>query len=84
VDKRGGNISHPIPRQPNTGTTTNYYIPNNNPFVGMSGVLEEYFCLGLRNAHRMTYDPPTGRIYIGDVGENTREEIDVVQPGNQD
>jgi uncharacterized repeat protein (TIGR03806 family) len=81
VDKRGGNISHPIPRQPNNGTTANYYIPNNNPFVGQPGVLEEFFCLGLRSPHRMTYDPPTGRIYIGDVGSSAREEIDLVEPG---
>ncbi len=43
--------------------------------------LEEFFCLGLRSPHRMTIDPPTGRIFIGDVGESSREEIDVIQPG---
>jgi hypothetical protein len=44
-------------------------------------VLEEFFCLGLRSPHRMTYDPPTGRIFIGDVGESAREEVDVIEPG---
>jgi len=29
----------------------------------------------------MTIDPPTSRIYIGDVGESAREEIDVIEPG---
>jgi uncharacterized repeat protein (TIGR03806 family) len=43
--------------------------------------LEEFFCLGLRSPHRMTIDPPTGRIFIGDVGESSREEIDVIEPG---
>ena len=43
--------------------------------------LEEFFCLGLRSPHRMTIDPPTGRIFIGDVGESAREEIDVIEPG---
>jgi uncharacterized repeat protein (TIGR03806 family) len=81
VDCRGGNISHPPPRQPLNGFTANYFIPNDNPFVGRSNVLEEFFCLGLRSPHRMTYDPPTGRIFIGDVGESSREEIDVIEPG---
>ncbi|HZF01301.1 MAG TPA: PQQ-dependent sugar dehydrogenase [Methylomirabilota bacterium] len=79
VDCRGGNISHPISRQPLNGVTTNYFIPNDNPFVGQTNVLEEFFCLGLRSPHRMTIDPPTGRIFIGDVGESSREEIDVIE-----
>ncbi|MGH7990178.1 MAG: PQQ-dependent sugar dehydrogenase, partial [Limisphaerales bacterium] len=81
VDCRGGNISHPIRRQPVNGHTANYFIPNDNPFVGQSNVLEEFFCLGLRSPHRMTYDPATGRIFIGDVGESAREEVDVIEPG---
>jgi uncharacterized repeat protein (TIGR03806 family) len=81
VDCRGGDISHPIPRQPLNGHTANYFIPNQNPFVGQSNVLEEFFCLGLRSPHRMTRDPVTGRIFIGDVGESAREEVDVIEPG---
>ena len=81
VDCRGGNISHPIPRQPLNGVTANYFIPNDNPFVGQPNALEEFFCLGLRSPHRMTYDTATGRIFIGDVGESAREEIDVIEPG---
>jgi uncharacterized repeat protein (TIGR03806 family) len=81
VDCRGGNISHPIQRQPTGGFTANYFIPNDNPFVGQSNVLEEFFCLGLRSPHRMTIDPPSGKIFIGDVGESSREEIDVINPG---
>ena len=81
VDCRGGSFSHPPPRQPLNGFTANYYIPNDNPFVGQSNVLEEFFCLGLRSPHRMTIDPVTERIYIGDVGESSREEVDVINPG---
>jgi uncharacterized repeat protein (TIGR03806 family) len=81
VDCRGGNISHPPPRQPTGGFTANYFVPNDNPFVGQSNVLEEFFCLGLRSPHRMTYDAATGRIFIGDVGESSREEIDIIEPG---
>jgi uncharacterized repeat protein (TIGR03806 family) len=79
VDCRGGNISHPIPRQPVAGVSSNYFIPNDNPFAGQPNVLEEFFCLGLRSPHRMTIDAPTGRIFIGDVGESSREEIDVIE-----
>lgn len=82
VDQRGGSISHPIPRQPmpSGSRTANYYIPNDNPFVGQPGVLEEFFAIGLRSPHRMTIDPPTGRIYIGDVGEGSAEEVDLITP----
>jgi len=81
VDCRGGAVSHAPPRQPTDGYTANYLIPNDNPFVGQSNVLEEFYCLGLRSPHRMTYDPPSDRIFIGDVGESAREEIDVIEPG---
>jgi uncharacterized repeat protein (TIGR03806 family) len=81
VDCRGGGVSHAPPRQPAGGVTANYFIPDDNPFVGQSNVLEEFFCLGLRSPHRMTYDPPTGKIFIGDVGESSREEVDVIEPG---
>ena len=89
VDCRGGNISHPIPRQPLNGHTAHYFIPNDNPFVGgtnalgETNVLDEFFCLGLRSPHRMTYDPGTGRIFIGDVGDSAREEVDIIEPGEK-
>ena len=82
VDQRGGSVSHPAPRQPLNGVTANYYIPNDNPFVGQPGVMEEFFAIGLRSPHRMTCDPVTGRIFIGDVGFGTREEVDVIEPGD--
>lgn len=81
VDCRGGEVSHVPPRQPTNGFTDNYFIPNDNPFVGQSNVLEEFFCLGLRSPHRMTCDAPSGKIFIGDVGQSSREEIDVIEPG---
>lgn len=79
VDMRGGAISHPIPRQPDTGTSANYFVPNDNPFVGQSGVLEEFYALGLRSPHRMTYDAQDDLAWIGDVGEANREEVDVLK-----
>jgi uncharacterized repeat protein (TIGR03806 family) len=81
VDQRGGSISHPIPRQPVNGTTANYYIPNDNPFVGQPNALEEFWGLGLRSPHRMTIDPPTGRIFLADVGESSWEELNIIEPG---
>jgi glucose/arabinose dehydrogenase len=81
VDRRGGNVSHPIPRQPSSGATAHYFIPNDNPFVGAPGVLEEFYALGLRNPHRMTHDPADDLVWIGDVGDQTREEINVLSPG---
>jgi glucose/arabinose dehydrogenase len=81
VDMQGGSISHPIPKQPETGTTANYFIPNDNPFVGRAGVLEEFYAIGLRSPHRMTYDAADNIAWIGDVGEGTREELDVLKRG---
>lgn len=80
VDERGGSISHPIPRQPANGKTAHYMIPNDNPFVGKPNALEEFYGLGLRSPHRMTYDPIGDRIFIGDVGDAQREEVDVIEP----
>jgi uncharacterized repeat protein (TIGR03806 family) len=79
VDERGGDVSHPIVRQPESGTTAHYYIPNDNPFVG-SGGLEEFYAIGLRSPHRMTYDPIDDIAWIGDVGQNRQEELDVLAP----
>ncbi len=59
------------------GTAT---IPANNPFVGVAGARGEIWALGLRNPWRNSFDRQTGRMFIGDVGQSTREEIDVQQP----
>jgi glucose/arabinose dehydrogenase len=52
-----------------------YEIPPDNPYVGRSG-RDEIWASGLRNPWRWSFDD--GRMYIGDVGQGTREEIDVV------
>lgn len=81
VDRRGGSISHAPPRKPDPSgsVTQNYFIPNDNPFVGVANALEEYFCLGLRSPHRMTIDSVSKRIFIGDVGQGDREEVDIIE-----
>ncbi len=59
--------------------TQNYYIPNDNPFVNTNGsVLEELYAIGFRSPHRMTLDPPTGQIWLGDLGDSSREEVDII------
>ena len=81
VDQRGGSISHAPPRTPLNATTSNYFIPNDNPFVGQPNANEEFFCLGLRSPHRANVDAVSGRIFIGDVGEATKEEVDIIEAG---
>ncbi len=57
-----------------------YAIPDDNPFVGVPGN-DRIWAYGLRNPWRFSFDPPTGRMYIGDVGQNLYEEIDVAANG---
>lgn len=83
VDMKGGAVSHPPPRTPDGATIRDYYIPNDNPFVGQPGVLEEYWALGLRNPFSFSFDRATGDIWSGDVGESWREEVNkIVKGGN--
>ncbi len=52
-------------------------IPTDNPFVAGGGA-PEVFMIGLRNPWRWSFDRGTGNIYIGDVGQSSVEEVDVV------
>jgi glucose/arabinose dehydrogenase len=55
-----------------------YAIPPGNPYVGQVNKRGEIWAKGLRNPWRYAFDPPTGLLYIADVGQNAHEEIDVV------
>ena len=57
-----------------TGVVT---IPSDNPLVGQPGTRAEIWSWGLRNPWRFSFDRATGDLYIGDVGQNAREEINV-------
>ncbi|MEM9410025.1 MAG: PQQ-dependent sugar dehydrogenase, partial [Planctomycetota bacterium] len=63
-----------------TDSLKNYAIPPTNPFVGLTGD-DEIFIYGLRNPFRCSFDRSNGDLYIGDVGQNAREEIDVFPNG---
>jgi len=60
----------------------NYSIPRDNPFVGNNqGFREEIYAYGLRNPWRFSFDSGTGRLWVGDVGQDRIEEIDIVRSG---
>ena len=58
-----------------------YRVPVDNPFVNEAGTRPEIFTLGMRNPWRFSVDRLTGDIFIGDVGQDTWEEVDVVPVG---
>lgn len=60
-------------------TSRNYAIPADNPFTGTAGARGEIFALGLRNPWRSGFDRLSGDLWIGDVGLNTREELNFIE-----
>ena len=53
-----------------------YAIPAGNPFASTPGARAEIWSFGLRNPFRFSFDRDAGDLYIGDVGQDRREEID--------
>jgi glucose/arabinose dehydrogenase len=72
-------------------STTNYAVPPDNPFVGAtsfdnlpvntSQLRTEFWAVGLRNPWRWSFDPATGILYCGDVGQDQYEEVDIITKG---
>ena len=89
VDQKPGSL-RPNPH-PAIMAPTNYAIPPDNPFVGAtqfngmavntSLVRTEFYAAGLRNPWRITFDPAGGLLYAADVGQEAREEVDVIAAG---
>jgi glucose/arabinose dehydrogenase len=62
--------------------TGGYRVPADNPFVNTPDARPEIWAYGLRNPWRFSFDPKTGDLWIGDVGQNQYEEIDHVPATN--
>lgn len=68
-----------------------YEVPADNPWVGATSFLgsvvsptmvrTEFHAVGLRNPWRFSFDPVTGKLWCGDVGQGAREEVDVIVKG---
>jgi glucose/arabinose dehydrogenase len=65
-----------------TDANRNYGIPANNPYAGATAGADEIFNIGLRNPYRAGFDRVTGNLFIGDVGQGTREEVDFQPASN--
>ncbi len=80
VDPAGGD-------PPDCGGGSNYSIPPNNPFVdGPGGNCDEIWAFGMRNPWRFSFDRVTSNLFVGDVGQDTWEEVDyqlVSSPGGE-
>ena len=95
VDKRPGNLEpnrHSAIELDSSGKAY-YSVPADNPWVGTtsfngqpirtSRVRTEFWAVGLRNPWRMAFDPVSGELFAGDVGQGRREEINrIVRGGN--
>ena len=81
VDNRGG-----TPTADMCGTNgispAEYSIPANNPHVGTTNTCDEIWSRGFRNPWRWSFDRANGRMIIGDVGQNTYEEVSVEPAGS--
>ena len=63
-------------------------IPPTNPVIGYSDVQPEIWAYGLRNPWRCSVDrgdresgEGAGRVFCGDVGQGSYEEIDIIEVG---
>jgi len=87
IDQRPGSL----PPNPHLGTSTNYAVPPDNPYVGATSFLgravdparvrTEFWSVGLRNPWRISFDDATGELWVGDVGQGRRESIFVTSAG---
>jgi glucose/arabinose dehydrogenase len=91
VDKNAGNLV-PNLHASALPSLTNYAIPFDNPWVGATNfnsvtinsnqVRTEFWAVGMRNPWRFSFDPVTGQMYLGHVGQNTLEWVNLVGKGD--
>lgn len=79
-EKRGKILRIDVDAGP-SGDVDAPFVPASNPYVGESGD-DAVWVRGLRNPYRFSFDRLTGAMYIADVGQETREEINVVLPNS--
>jgi glucose/arabinose dehydrogenase len=89
VNKKPGNL----PPNPHISlpSLTNYFVPADNPWVGATNfngltvnsnnVRTEFWAVGMRNPWRYSFDPATGDLYLGHVGQSLIEWVDIVTKG---
>ena len=66
----------------NNSANGKYGIPNDNPYVGQEGKLEEIWCYGFRNPHRITWDENgSGKVFVSNIGQHSVEEVNLAKPG---
>jgi len=65
-------------------TPSGYLIPSTNPFAGATPGRDEIFAFGMRNPWRLSFDRQNGQMWVGDVGQGAKEEVDspIVSGGN--
>lgn len=67
-------VDHPTDSKP-------YSVPQDNPFLGISSAVPETWAYGLRNPWRITCDPKTGHIWVGNNGQDMYEQAYLIQRG---
>ncbi len=61
-------------------TTGAYSVPGDNPLIEIEGARPEIWAYGLRNPWRFSFDRLTGEMWAADVGQNEREEVNIIEP----
>lgn len=91
LSNRVANTTLRMPLGPTPITNFNYRIPPDNPYVGATSfngipvnsnnVRTEFYAVGLRNPWRWSFDRLTGLLWLADVGQGAREEVNIIHKG---
>jgi glucose/arabinose dehydrogenase len=86
--KNGQNLSTLLGKilriDPTPGLSLTYTVPFDNPFVKQTGARGEIWAYGVRNPWRFSFDTTTEDMWIGDVGQGSWEEVDVLPASEKD